>query len=229
MVIYVTLDLMYNLGNDWDNILKLEKYRYLDDIFFKINQEYENKVIFPKKEQILNAFKFTPYKDVKVVILGQDPYPNKNQANGLSFSVNDGIKLPKSLRNIYKELSDDLNIENISGNLENWAKQGVFLLNSVLTVEEKNAGVHKKIGWSKFSDDIIKEINAKTTPVVFILWGNFAKDKQSLITKDIHLILTSSHPSPFSAHIDFFGSKPFSKTNEFLKKNSYKEIDWRIL
>lgn len=229
MVIYVILDLMYNLGNDWDNILELEKYQYLKDIFFKVNLEFENKVIYPKQDEILNAFKYTAYKDIKVVILGQDPYHTPGCANGLSFSVNNDIKLPPSLKNIYKELKSDLNIDNSLGNLESWAKQGVFLLNSVLTVEENIPASHKKIGWSQFSDDIIKEINQKNEPVVFILWGEFAKSKNKLITNKRHLILESSHPSPFSVNINFFGSKPFSKTNDFLKENGYKEIDWRVL
>ena len=171
----------------------------------------------------------TDYDDVRVVILGQDPYHGVGEANGLAFAVSDGVKLPPSLRNIYKELYNDLGIEPASvGNLECWAKEGVLLLNAVLTVEKDKPASHKALGWENFTDAIIKSLNDKDTPVVFILWGNFARSKKSLITNPKHYIIESTHPSPFSANYGFFGSKPFSKTNEFLKKNHLKEIDWHV-
>jgi len=222
---------MINLvGNNWDNLLQDE---YNKDYFKKIvkfiNKEYKEKTIFPPKDKILRALSLTSYDDVKVVILGQDPYHGIGEANGLSFAVNNGIKLPPSLKNIYKELYDDLGIKPSSfGNLECWAREGVLLLNAVLTVEKDKAASHKNIGWEYFTDAIIKKINEKSSPVVFILWGNFARSKKDLITNSKHLVIESSHPSPFSANYGFFGSKPFSKTNIFLRKNNIKEIDWRV-
>ena len=180
-------------------------------------------------DKILRALSLTSYDVVKVVILGQDPYHGIGEANGLSFAVNNGMKLPPSLKNIYKELYDDLGIKPSSfGNLECWAREGVLLLNAVLTVEKDKAASHKNIGWEYFTDAIIKKINEKSSPVVFILWGNFARSKKDLITNSKHLVIESSHPSPFSANYGFFGSKPFSKTNIFLRKNNIKEIDWRV-
>ena len=161
-----------------------------------------------------------------MVIVGQDPYHGEGEAMGLSFSVNDGFKLPPSLKNIYKELYEDLGVTRLSGDLTDWTKQGVLLLNSTLTVVKDSPASHAKLGWDKFTDEIIKKVNEKDTPVVFILWGNFAKTKKELITNPKHLIIESNHPSPFSARKGFFGSKPFSKTNEFLKKNNIKEINW---
>lgn len=222
---------MVNLvGNDWDNILQEE---YDKDYFKKIvkfiNKEYKEKVIFPPKSQILRALSLTNYNDVKVVILGQDPYHGVGEANGLAFAVSNGIKLPPSLKNIYKELYNDLGIKpSTVGNLECWAKEGVLLLNAVLTVEKDKAASHKNIGWEVFTDSIIKKINEKEEPVVFILWGNFAKSKKNLITNSKHLVIESSHPSPFSVNYGFFGSKPFSRTNKFLKDNNIKEIDWTV-
>ncbi len=222
---------MVNLvGNDWDNILQEE---YDKDYFKKIvrfiNKEYKEKVIFPPKSQILRALSLTNYNDVKVVILGQDPYHGVGEANGLAFAVSNGIKLPPSLKNIYKELYNDLGIKpSTVGNLECWAKEGVLLLNAVLTVEKDKAASHKNIGWEIFTDSIIKKINEKEEPVVFILWGNFAKSKKNLITNSKHLVIESSHPSPFSVNYGFFGSKPFSRTNKFLKDNNIKEIDWTV-
>lgn len=215
------------IGNDWDIVLKEEyKKEYFKRIKEVVDEEYNHKIIYPLKEQVFNAFKMTPYKDVKVVILGQDPYHGEGEANGLCFSVNRGIKMPPSLKNIYKELYSDLNIERTDTDLSDWAKSGVLLLNSVLTVEKDKPASHKFIGWEEFTDNIIKKINEKDTPVVFILWGNFAKSKIKYITNSKHLIISSSHPSPFSVRYGFFGSKPFSKTNEFLKKNHLKEIKW---
>ena len=227
MGIYVTLDSMYKIGNDWDEILAQPSFSYLSNILNEVTSLYEEKTIYPKQEDIFTAFKLTSYKEIKVVLLGQDPYHNKNQAHGLAFSVL-CEKLPPSLKNIYKELNNDIGIINTKGNLTNWAKQGVFLLNSILTVEENKPSAHKDIGWEQFTDDIIKLINEKTTPVVFILWGNFSIKKEKLITNKQHLIIKSSHPSPFSARISFFGSKPFSKTNQFLIKNRIKQINWEI-
>ena len=187
------------------------------------------KTIFPPKDRILSALSITDYNDVKVVILGQDPYHGVGEANGLCFSVNDGVRIPPSLQNIYKELNSDLGIEiPNTGNLESWAKEGVLLLNTVLTVEKDKPASHKNIGWEIFTDSIIKKLNERMEPVVFILWGNFARSKKELITNPKHYIIESTHPSPFSANHGFFGSKPFSKTNNFLNKNNIKEIDWHV-
>ena len=218
------------VGNNWDNILQEEyQQEYFKNIVDFINKEYREKTIFPPKSRILRALNLTDYNDVKVVILGQDPYHGDHEANGLAFAVSNGIKLPPSLQNIYKELYDDLKIPIANvGNLECWAKEGVLLLNAVLTVEKDKAASHKDVGWQNFTDAIIKKINDKDTPVVFILWGNFARSKKAYITNPKHYIIESTHPSPFSAHHGFFGSKPFSKVNNFLKKNNIKEIDWRV-
>ena len=218
------------IGNSWDEILKDEYQKdYFKNIAMFINKEYREKTIFPPKSNILRAFKLTDYDNVKVVILGQDPYHGINEANGLAFSVSKGVRLPPSLQNIYKELYNDLGITvSINGDLEKWAREGVLLLNSVFTVEKDKPASHKNIGWEQFSDEVIKKVNEKNTPVVFILWGNFAKSKVKYITNPIHLVITSPHPSPFSAYSGFFGSKPFSRTNEFLRKNNIKEIDWKI-
>ena len=218
------------IGNSWDEILKEEYQKdYFKNIAMFINKEYREKTIFPPKSNILRAFKLTDYDNVKVVILGQDPYHGINEANGLAFSVSKGVRLPPSLQNIYKELYNDLGITvSTNGDLEKWAREGVLLLNSVFTVEKDKPASHKNIGWEQFSDEVIKKVNEKNTPVVFILWGNFAKSKAKYITNPIHLVITSPHPSPFSAYSGFFGSKPFSRTNEFLRKNNIKEIDWKI-
>lgn len=215
------------IGNDWDIVLKEE---YEKDYFKKIKntvrEEYNKKTIFPPADRVFYAFRETPYKDVKVVIIGQDPYHGIGEANGLCFSVNRGIKMPPSLKNIYKELYNDLNIERTDTDLSDWAKSGVLLLNSVLTVEKDKPASHKFVGWEEFTDNVIKKLNEKEEPVVFILWGNFAKSKIKYITNKNHLVISSSHPSPFSVNYGFLGSKPFSKTNEFLKKNGIKEIEW---
>lgn len=218
------------VGNIWDNILQEEyKKDYFKKIVDFINKEYTEKTCYPPKSKILRALSLTDYDKVKVVILGQDPYHGVGEANGLAFAVSNGIKLPPSLQNIYKELYNDLKIKPSNvGNLECWAKEGVLLLNAVLTVEKDKAASHKDIGWQEFTDAIIKKVNEKDTPVVFILWGNFARSKKTLITNPKHYIIESTHPSPFSANSGFFGSKPFSKTNEFLKKNGIKEIDWKV-
>lgn len=218
------------VGNKWDQVLEVEyRQEYFKKIVDFINKEYMEKTVYPVKSKILRSLVLTDYDDVKVVILGQDPYHGEGEANGLAFAVSNGIKLPPSLKNIYKELEDDLGIACANvGNLECWANEGVLLLNSVLTVEKDKAASHKGIGWEIFTDAIISKINEKKTPVVFILWGNFAKSKKSLITNPIHCVVESPHPSPFSARYGFFGSKPFSKTNKFLRDNNMKEIDWKV-
>lgn len=222
---------MYKLvGNSWDQILDEEyKKDYFKNLVDFINKEYKEKTIYPLKSQILRSLVLTDYDDVKVVILGQDPYHGEGEANGLAFAVSNGIKLPPSLKNIYKELYEDLGLEIANvGNLECWAKEGVLLLNSVLTVEKDKPASHKSLGWEQFTDAIISKVNEKDTPVVFILWGNFARGKKNLITNSKHCVIESTHPSPFSAHYGFFGSKPFSKTNDFLKQNNIKEINWKV-
>ncbi len=218
------------IGNKWDEVLAEEYQKeYFKKIILYINKAYKERPIFPPKNYILRALSLTDYDNVKVVILGQDPYHGVGEANGLAFSVNNGVKLPPSLKNIYKELKDDLNIEiSNKGDLTCWAKEGVLLLNSVLTVEKDKPASHKNLGWQNFTDAIIKKVNDKEEPVVFILWGNFARSKKSLITNPKHLILESTHPSPFSSNNGFFGSRPFSKTNNFLRKNNIKEIDFTI-
>lgn len=218
------------IGNDWDIVLKeLIDSNEFKELLDKVNEEYKTKIIYPPKENIFEALKLTSYKDTKVVIIGQDPYHGEKEAHGLSFSVQEGIKLPPSLKNIYKELYADLGIEpSASGNLTKWAKNGVLMLNNSLTVIKDTPGSHSKIGWNYFTDGIIKALNQKEEPVVFILWGNFAKTKKEFITNKKHLILEAAHPSPFSARNGFFGSKPFSKANDFLDNNGRKKIDWRI-
>lgn len=216
------------IGNDWDNELStVFNGEGFKKFYHIIEHEYATKTIFPPKNYIFNALKLTSYKDVKVVIVGQDPYHGVNEAHGLSFSVQKGVKVPPSLKNIYKELYDDLGVKPCdNGDLTRWAKQGVLLLNSVLTVEKDKPASHKNLGWERLTDYIIKLLDNKEDPVVFILWGNFAKSKSSLIKNPKHLVITSPHPSPFSARYGFFGSKPFSKTNDFLVKNHLKPINW---
>ena len=194
-----------------------------------VKDEYEKKTIYPKKNEVFNAFRYTDFDNVKVVILGQDPYHGPNQAEGLSFSVSNEVLKPPSLQNIFKVLESDLGIHFTKSNsLKPWAKQGVLLLNAVLTVEEHKPTSHKGRGWEIFTDDVIKILNEKEEPLVFILWGAYARSKKELITNPKHLIIESAHPSPFSARNGFFGSKPFSRTNAFLKSNGLKEIDWTI-
>ena len=202
---------------------------YFKKLFDYIDFEYETKTIYPLRKDIFRAFTLTDFDDVKVVILGQDPYHGVGEAHGLSFSVQKGIKVPPSLVNIYKELQSDLNIPpKDNGDLTAWAKQGVLLLNSVLTVEKDKPASHKGLGWELFTDYVIKVLNLKEDPIVFILWGNFAKAKKKLITNPNHLIIESAHPSPFSASYGFFGSKPFSKTNNFLIENKKEPINWSL-
>ena len=216
------------IGNKWDQLLKDEYQKeYFTNLMEFIKKEYKEKTIYPKQNEVFNAFRYTDFDDLKVVILGQDPYHGPNQAEGLSFSVSNSVLKPPSLKNIFKELESDLQIPFPESNsLKPWAKQGVLLLNAVLTVEEHKPTSHKDKGWETFTDDIIKIINQKEEPVVFILWGAYARNKKSLITNPNHYIIESAHPSPFSARNGFFGSKPFSKTNEFLNKNGIGEIKW---
>lgn len=201
-------------------------YKKLHEFVYKA---YEEHTIFPDKKNIFAALKYTPYENVKVVILGQDPYHGLGEAHGMAFSVCPGIKIPPSLQNIYKELHEELGcyIPN-NGYLMKWARQGVLLLNSVLTVQKDLPASHRGIGWEAFTDKIIEEVNKKDEPVVFMLWGNFAKSKASLITNPKHLVLTCAHPSPFSARYGFFGCNHFKKANEFLKGNGKQPIDWQI-
>lgn len=218
------------LNASWKEILKneLEK-KYFKALIDFVQNEYNIKTIFPPASKIFSAFNNTPFEEVKVVLIGQDPYHGEGQANGLSFSVADGIKLPPSLRNIYKELNDDLGFEiSTSGNLESWAKQGVLLLNATLTVEASKAGSHQKKGWEEFTDAVIKQLSDKKENVVFILWGAYAQKKGAKIDRTKHLVIETAHPSPLGAYRGFWGSKPFSKTNAFLESKNIKPIDWKI-
>lgn len=219
---------MVNIGNDWDDVLKDD---FSGENYAKIREflksEYSAHTIYPSMYDIFNAFKLTPFSKVKVVILGQDPYHGEGQAMGLSFSVPKNKELPPSLKNIYKELKDDLDVNPPdSGDLTEWAKQGVLLLNTVLTVRAGMANSHAGKGWEILTDDVIKKISGGRKNVVFILWGNNARSKKSLIDKSKHLILESAHPSPLSAYNGFFNSKPFSKTNTYLSARGIEPIDW---
>ena len=213
--------------NDWDEVLNEELQKeYFKNILNTVNKLYQEKVIYPPKKDVFNAFRLS-YKDVKVVILGQDPYHGEGEAHGFAFSC---LKkpIPPSLKNIYKELYDDLGIEKdmTNGDLFPWVKQGVMLLNTGLTVEKDKPNSHKDLGWHTFTDEVIRKLNERDKPVVFILWGNNARAKKDLITNHNHLVIESAHPSPFSARNGFFGSKPFSKTNNFLIKNNITPIKW---
>lgn len=216
------------IANSWKNILQNEFDKpYFKDLLSFITSEYKNHQCFPKKEVIFAAFNFCALDNLKVVIIGQDPYHDKNQANGLCFSVKDGIKHPPSLKNIFKELASDLDKEiPQNGNLEKWAKQGVLLLNATLTVRAHEAGSHQKKGWETFTDEVIKRISEEKENVVFLLWGKFAESKSKLINLEKHTIFTAPHPSPLGAWRGWFGSKHFSKTNEFLKEIGAKPIIW---
>ena len=221
---------MVELKNDWDLILKDEfnKEYYLKLREF-LKKEYSTGNIFPNMYDIFNAFKYTAYKDVKVVILGQDPYHGVGQAHGLCFSVKKGVEPPPSLKNIYREIDNELNIGiPTHGELTKWAKQGVLLLNTVLTVRESQANSHRGVGWELFTDHVIEKLNARSTPIIFLLWGANARSKKNLINNPIHKILECAHPSPLSAYNGFFGCGHFIKTNEFLKEIGLREIDWKI-
>lgn len=216
--------------NDWKPILKqietTESYQQLKEFLV---EEYNTKTIYPKKENIWQAFEWTPYNDVKAVILGQDPYHGANQAHGLAFSVRPEVKLPPSLKNIYKELQDDLGIEPVQhGYLKSWAQQGVLMLNTILTVRAGEAHSHKNHGWELLTDGVIKALNEREKPVVFILWGSPAQKKRKMIDETKHKVVASVHPSPLAAYRGFFGSEPFSKTNELLKESGQEPINWEL-
>ena len=205
------------------------KKKYWIELSAKIKNSYKNKTIFPKPSQLFNAFNSTHLNNVKVVIIGQDPYHGQGQANGLSFSVNEGITIPPSLLNIFKELNSDLNIPiSNNGNLQSWANQGVLLLNTILTVEKDNANSHKDFGWEIFTKKVIEVISLKLENIVFVLWGKQANYINDIIDSSKHHIISSVHPSPLSAHRGFFGSKPFSKTNKFLISKGISPIDWKL-
>ena len=218
------------IGNDWDFALSEE---FKKDYFLKIqdfiDEEYSSKIIYPTYDEIFNAFKLTPLSNVKVVILGQDPYHEEGQAHGLAFSTPEGRPIPRSLKNIFKEINAEYGYPiPTSGCLEKWAEQGVFLLNTVLTVEDGNANSHSKCGWQTFTDNVIEILNGQDQPIVFLLWGKQAEKKKELITNDRHLVLITSHPSPFSARRGFLGCNHFKLADDYLKKNNKKEIDWKL-
>lgn len=219
-----------NIHESWYNVLRDEfEKEYFSSLKDFLIEEKKNHQIYPPGNQIFAAFDYTPFDNVKVVILGQDPYHGYNQANGLCFSVNQGIKHPPSLVNIFKEIENDLKIPYPkSGDLTTWAKQGVLLLNATLTVRANQAGSHQKKGWEQFTDAVIQNLSNKKEKIIFLLWGNFAISKTALINHQRHLILKTVHPSPLSAHRGFFGSKHFSQTNNFLIQNGLHPIDWKI-
>ncbi len=222
---------MRKLGGGWDELLKslFDDERYIKIRNF-LKDEYTNYTVYPDMYDLYNCFRFTPIDKVKAVILGQDPYHEPKQAHGLCFSVQDGVAIPPSLVNIYKELKSDLGIEPASsGNLTKWANEGVLLLNATLSVREHQANSHSKCGWTWFTDEVIKLVDGLPQPIVFILWGGNARAKKSLIKGKNHFVIESAHPSPLSAYNGFFGSKPFSKTNEFLEKNGIEPIKWSLL
>ena len=218
-------------NNNWDDFLiaEFKKPYFLQLRDFTLS-EYKYKDIFPPVDMIFNAFSLTPPDKIKVVIVGQDPYHKEGQAHGLAFSVPDGVKVPPSLRNIFKELNSDLGIEiPQNGSLVKWAKSGVFLINSVLTVEKSKPESHSRKGWETFTDEVISYINKQSQPIVYLLWGKNAQAKEKLVTNPKHLVLTSHHPSPLSANKGFFGCKHFSKANEFLKENNVQPVDWNLI
>lgn len=211
----------------WTEILApIKNTEYFETLWQKVKNEYTTTKCFPPKNQIFRAIELTSFDEVEVVIIGQDPYHNDFQANGLCFSVSDLVKAPPSLKNIFTELKDDLGIEKTSNELDSWAKQGVLLLNATLTVRAHEPNSHKDLGWEKFTDFIIKEISEKKENVVFVLWGAFAQKKASLIDETKHFIIQSAHPSPFSVYRGFYGSRPFSKINEYLISKNKKPINW---
>lgn len=215
------------INKKWDIVLKDElKKDYFKNLGIFVKKEYKTKRIFPPYNNIFDALRYTDYDDVKVVILGQDPYHGLGEAHGLSFSVHQNVAMPPSLQNIFKELENDLKIKRSNSDLTDWAKQGVLLLNSIMTVEMDKPLSHQNKGWEIFTDNIIKLLNKRDKPVIFVLWGSFARSKKSLIDENKHYIIESVHPSPLSAYRGFFGSKPFSKINNYLKKNNIEEIKW---
>lgn len=221
---------MSAIANDWLPAIGAEfRKPYYKELYSFVREEYNTKQIFPPADDIFNAFHLTPLSEVKVVILGQDPYHNVGQAHGLSFSVQPGVEIPPSLVNIYKEMHDDIGTYiPDNGCLTKWAEQGVLLLNTVLTVRAHQAASHAGHGWEQFTDAVIAAVNREDRPIVFMLWGSPARKKKAMLDNPKHLILEAPHPSPLSVYRGFFGSRPFSKANEFLKKNGVKEIDWQI-
>lgn len=222
---------MLKVDNDWREFLEIEIEKpYFKQLKETLKFEYSTYTVFPPKHLIFNAFEQTPLHSIKVVILGQDPYHEFGQAMGMAFSVPKGVKIPPSLVNIYKEIENeyDIKMDRSNGDLTRWAKQGVFLLNTTLTVREGQANSHKDIGWQTFSDDVVREISKQEQPIVFMLWGSFAKSKKEIIEKENgnHLILESVHPSPLSANRGFFGCGHFAKANEFLERNGVKGVNW---
>lgn len=219
-----------NLSGEWRAVLQEEASKeYYKRLMEFLDHEYASAIVYPEKKAVFSALEATGFDDVKVVIIGQDPYHGKEQAHGMSFSVQKGMKVPPSLKNIYKELQEDLGIEPVQhGFLMEWAQQGVLLLNTVLTVREGQANSHKGKGWEQFTDKIIQTLNDREKPVIFILWGKHAEQKENMITNTQHAIIKSPHPSPFSAHKGFFGSRPFSRVNDILKENGEGTIDWRL-
>lgn len=218
------------INNDWLAAIGEEFDKpYYKQLSHFVETEYSHHIVYPNVNDIFNAFHFTPLSEVKVVILGQDPYHNEGQAHGLCFSVKPEVDIPPSLLNIYKELREDLGFSMPNhGYLEKWSRQGVLLLNSVLTVRAHQANSHRGKGWEVFTDSVIHTLNTQKRPIVFILWGKPAQAKKSMLNNPLHLILEASHPSPLSAFRGFFGSKPFSKTNEFLQNHGLEPIDWQI-
>lgn len=219
-----------NIEESWKDVLKDEfEKEYFKELVNFVKQEYSSKEIFPKGKDIFRAFNLCPFNNVKVVIIGQDPYHGEKQANGLAFSVSRGVLNPPSLKNIFKELKSDLGIDiPNTGELESWAKQGVLLLNATLTVEAHKPGSHQHKGWEEFTDAVVKKLSEKKNNLVFILWGKYAQEKGKDIDSSKHFVIQSPHPSPFSADRGFFGSKPFSRTNEYLKEKGLEEINWSI-
>lgn len=212
---------------NWTQILApIKNTEYFEELWEKVKEKYVQGKIFPPKNQIFRALELTSFEDIKVVIIGQDPYHNDFQANGLCFSVSENVTAPPSLKNIFTELKDDLGIERSKKELDDWAEQGVLLLNATLTVKAHEPNSHKDLGWEKFTDFIIKEISDKKENVVFVLWGAFAQKKEELINSSQHFVIKSAHPSPFSVYRGFYGSKPFSQINDYLKSKNLKPISW---
>lgn len=219
---------MLKVHESWRKILEPEtKESYFEQLAKFVKEEYQKHKVYPAPKNIFRALDLCPFDEVRVVILGQDPYHGEGQANGLCFAVQSGITLPPSLQNIFKEIKSDLGIEPIlDGDLSRWGKQGVLLLNATLTVRAATPGSHQKQGWEIFTDQIIKALSEQKSDLIFLLWGNFAKEKGKIIDRSRHLVLEAAHPSPFSAHSGFFGTRHFSQTNKYLKKLGQKEIDW---
>ncbi|GGJ19994.1 uracil-DNA glycosylase [Paenibacillus hunanensis] len=217
-------------GNDWDDILKEEMEQpYFGELMSWLDEEYKEHTVYPPRDLLFQALRLTPYHEVKAVILGQDPYHGAGQAEGLSFSVQPGVKVPPSLRNIYIELKEDMGVPTPShGSLVSWGKHGVLLLNTALTVREGKPASHRGKGWERFTDTIIRLLNEREQPMVFLLWGNHAAEKEVLINTEHHLVIRSAHPSPFAARKGFFGSRPFSRTNAFLQEHGQQPVDWTI-